>query len=334
MIMFFCQIGVNVNGEYGATPLHYAARYVSKPSKIPLPTPLDTPQPSPSTRKVNKGLKNLISNRRISVVRNLEAPRGKGGFKSSPFIQRSWRNLLGKTGVNNKKQCEIPLVTRLDKNHQAIHKSLDRMAKTNLLVPETQERSYDRSADDQEFAQTQSNMELQSLFKQIEGSPANEGDETPNFVIAGEESDSKSPTATATTTTSKNMDALITPVTKNDNGLPSLKASKSLSDIADDVTNPDLTESRKRNSSMNNVGGVVHMLDVPAPRPKEESILMYLLEQKANVNARDYYGSTPLHFASMRGNVVAARRLLEIKSIDIEVRRNLISLSRKWKISF
>ena len=46
---------------------------------------------------------------------------------------------------------------------------------------------------------------------------------------------------------------------------------------------------------------------------------MYLLEMKANVNARDLYGCTPLHYAAMRGNESAVMQLLTLKNIDIEV---------------
>ena len=56
-----------------------------------------------------------------------------------------------------------------------------------------------------------------------------------------------------------------------------------------------------------------------ATKPVEESILLYLLEQKANVNAKDFYGSTSLHFAAMRGNVMAVKQLLSQKGINIEV---------------
>ena len=54
-------------------------------------------------------------------------------------------------------------------------------------------------------------------------------------------------------------------------------------------------------------------------KTQEDSILMYLLEQKANVNAKDFNGSTPLHYAAMRGNAIAAERLLAQKNINIEV---------------
>ena len=51
-----------------------------------------------------------------------------------------------------------------------------------------------------------------------------------------------------------------------------------------------------------------------------ETMIMYLLSQKANVNARDSYGSTPLHYAVAKGNPDAVKELLLAPGIDIEVR--------------
>ena len=43
-------------------------------------------------------------------------------------------------------------------------------------------------------------------------------------------------------------------------------------------------------------------------------IIQFLLMQ-SDVNARDNYNSTPLHFAAVRGNLVAARELLKSKEV-------------------
>ena len=51
-----------------------------------------------------------------------------------------------------------------------------------------------------------------------------------------------------------------------------------------------------------------------------ETMIMYLLSQKAKVNARDRYGSTPLHYAVAKGNPDAVKELLTDPGIDIEVR--------------
>lgn len=49
------------------------------------------------------------------------------------------------------------------------------------------------------------------------------------------------------------------------------------------------------------------------------SVIIYLVSEQAKVNARDMYGSTPLHFAAMRGNEMATKELLSCKGINIEV---------------
>lgn len=51
-----------------------------------------------------------------------------------------------------------------------------------------------------------------------------------------------------------------------------------------------------------------------------ETMILYLLSRKANVNAKDSYGSTPLHYAVAKGNPDAVQELLTDPCIDIEVR--------------
>lgn len=53
-----------------------------------------------------------------------------------------------------------------------------------------------------------------------------------------------------------------------------------------------------------------------------ETMILYLLSQKANVNARDSYGSTPLHYAVAKGNPDAVNELLSDPGIDIEVKKS------------
>ncbi len=56
-----------------------------------------------------------------------------------------------------------------------------------------------------------------------------------------------------------------------------------------------------------------------AIRSTDESIILYLLSKNANINARDMYGATPLHYAVQRSNPLAVNELLTKADIDIEV---------------
>lgn len=52
---------------------------------------------------------------------------------------------------------------------------------------------------------------------------------------------------------------------------------------------------------------------------ESEGVIKVLVENGADVHARDIYGLTPLHYAAMRGHDVAARDLLEFGHVDTEV---------------
>lgn len=52
----------------------------------------------------------------------------------------------------------------------------------------------------------------------------------------------------------------------------------------------------------------------------EDSVVRILVECGAEVNARDIYDQTPLHFAAMRGNDPSARDLLSCPQVDIEAK--------------
>lgn len=61
---------------------------------------------------------------------------------------------------------------------------------------------------------------------------------------------------------------------------------------------------------------------------KEDSIILYLLSRKANVNSRDNYGSTPLHYAASKSNETAVIQLLTDKNIDLEVCMGIMFMSK------
>ena len=47
--------------------------------------------------------------------------------------------------------------------------------------------------------------------------------------------------------------------------------------------------------------------------------MKYLLKNGADPNAVDYYGQTPLHYATLKGNIAAAEILLNNSGADVEV---------------
>lgn len=49
------------------------------------------------------------------------------------------------------------------------------------------------------------------------------------------------------------------------------------------------------------------------------SLLQLLIYSEANANAVDDSGSTPLHYACLKGNEKAVRELLKVKDIDVKV---------------
>lgn len=63
-----------------------------------------------------------------------------------------------------------------------------------------------------------------------------------------------------------------------------------------------------------------NIVDLSSYKLAADSVIAYLVRNGADPNARDAYGSTPLHFAAMRDNETALLDLLCMRGIQIEVR--------------
>ncbi|CAH1799596.1 unnamed protein product [Owenia fusiformis] len=81
---------------------------------------------------------------------------------------------------------------------------------------------------------------------------------------------------------------------------------------ASSATTPDDETDASTVVSASDVHGDVMGLNI------SNSVILHLLSRNADVNARDAYGSTPLHYAATRGNEVAVAELLTSKTILIE----------------
>lgn len=283
-------IDINVQGECGATPLHYAARATFK---TPKHSNFDEQLPTLPSQRKSKGLRQLMSNKRYNTMKKDELHKRK----LSPFVplQRSLRNLLDRSNTSDK------IIISPVKYHRqtTIHNSLERLDNEYLLLKH-----------DSDASQTQSNIELQKL-----SSVGN------NF---SEESRSKDSSDVSVMETTKLLDDVVavnTEVTADADAELTLQALM-LPNVKDFVPQIDLPLKLKPSKSLPEVYNITTCN--PENRLKElqtteEMIMLYLLEKKANVNATDHYDSTPLHVAASRDNAIAAKHLLNSKSIEIEV---------------
>ena len=60
-------------------------------------------------------------------------------------------------------------------------------------------------------------------------------------------------------------------------------------------------------------------LQVNSGTEESESLITYLVQSQADVNIRDYYGMTPLHYAASKGNLTAVKELLQVEGIKVDV---------------
>nr|XP_012563490.1 unnamed protein product [Hydra vulgaris] len=97
--------------------------------------------------------------------------------------------------------------------------------------------------------------------------------------------------------------------------LNSSSSSDNLSTLSDSYTRV-----MKKSVSINDVSSLKPEVfqEKLEERNQGDLILIYLLEQNSNVNAKDYNSSTPLHYAVMKGNDFATEQLLLQTNIQIE----------------
>lgn len=238
---------------------------------------------------------------RLSVVKKEDIQQHSKGSLFLP-LQRSLKNLVDRStsATNSDKQQNTP------KSRKTIHNSLEILEKEHLLPKHA--------------AQTQSNIELQNVGKnstkrvdvRVEQCGQDQFLEAENLLDSqvGKHPDKR------------NVDALMLPsvITKrpgvDDNFLAcsgTIKPSKSLPEALNIIT--DNRGEVAAHDVASKTKNQKH-LDTKSPG---ELILLYLLNKKADVNACDVYGSTPLHYAAMRNKVIAARHLLNTKGILIGV---------------
>ena len=52
----------------------------------------------------------------------------------------------------------------------------------------------------------------------------------------------------------------------------------------------------------------------------DESLIQFFVNEcKGDVNVKDSYGSTPLHYAASKSNVIAIKELLKCDGINVDV---------------
>ena len=271
--------------------------------------------------KNSRTLRQIIAQRKFSQAINKKELTNKK--KTLPF-QKSFRNFMDITiGKSPRKGSELPLESL--KHATTIHESLEHFENGELNVS------------NEEHDRPKSNIELRHIFNEFPPKEKLGRQESFEYGYAENklETASEKPVviigklSVEDCAEVQSVDAIILPEVRNvyTTGLEKCNLER----IVPSVSLPDIAENqccveKSLNNRISIKPNISETLTPPAKsfdnsyeRLNKDSILLYLLEQKANVNAKDLYGSTPLHYAAMRGNETAVSQLLSLKSIDVEV---------------
>ncbi|XP_065649233.1 transient receptor potential cation channel subfamily A member 1 homolog isoform X2 [Hydra vulgaris] len=288
---------VNIKGECGATPLHYAARYIVERRK------------------------SLQYNNEPSSLTSLTNNFAKPSRSFMSFGKADIKKSLTKSIKTYKKKNQ--LLSR----RKTIHCSLEGINKFFRKKPQLNELSND-SCDNEN--KTRSNFDM---IDSINPEKSFQYGYEDNDI----ESESKRPVviigklSTEELVDMKSVDALILPALKNvstsDPMIESLLINEKFSEYHRKScgTINEFTEFLKDKFIKKKTAGLERKR---CNKTVEDSILKYLLEQKAFVNAKDIYGLTPLHYAAIRSNIIATKLLLNERNIEIDAidRRKMTSL--------
>ncbi|XP_047128792.1 transient receptor potential cation channel subfamily A member 1 isoform X1 [Hydra vulgaris] len=271
---------VNIKGEYNASPLHYASRYIIENKKPQSFKPEVEKEITPS-KKYNLHFKinKLSSTSNTSIFKS-----AKIAFKNS---KKKLQNLSSST------QNKIVL-----NNSSEICSSLPCSSKMDVEQADKNPFKLNKDLDHGKYhCNTYEHIETKSKMKVV--------------MIHDELTQSE-------LVFIKNVDALILPSVKISASSEILVKSISLRDKLNEIGVEKsihfLDELFKENNSNKEESKNLTIQDTF----KEDSILKYLLDQKPDINARDFYESTPLHYAVMRGNKYATELLLAQKNVNFE----------------
>ena len=289
--MHFSHLDVNIQGEYNATPLHYASRYIIEKKKSPYVSLAIKNEQTP-IKKHNHLYQHLKLHKIHSTSSN------KSLLKSAKMaFQNSKKKLQSFSSITQHKSLTNSSYEKMDTEQSD--------TKNSKLCRDFGHEKFHHYM--YEHMQTKSKMKVVVILDEL---TVNEI----KFI--------------------KNVDALILPAIKNFASSEIMAKSFSLRDklneigLEKSISAVEYSTEFIKENNLNKKESSKYSRTQDAFQ--EDSILKYLLDQKPIINEKDFYDSTPLHYAVMRGNKHATEQLLAQKYINLEV--IYIFYVRKFKI--